>query len=145
MLVRNIELGTQLLVILIIQFPALNVKFSTLNPPLLKQKVRFKNHKSSKHTCEVADHFKLFILYKIYPFDVLITTEAFWSAPLFTLFPCGMSERQEFHSKNRIYYNNQQFYYYFNFDDVCNVYIKDHTYIFLVVDTSILLEKVNLY
>ena len=89
-------------------------------------KVRFRNHKSSmvtnKKTCEVAVHYNnsphalndfsfqcidqvsatncTEILDKL-----LITKEAYWSAQRFSLAPFGLNKRQEFHSRNRITYN----------------------------------------
>ena len=89
-------------------------------------KVRFRNHKSSmltnKKTCEVAVHFNS-APHSLQDFEfqcidqiahansrtllenTLITKEAYWSAQLFTLSPYGLNKRQEFHSKNRIHYN----------------------------------------
>ena len=35
---------------------------------------------------------------------LLVTKEAYWNAPLFSIVPFGLNKRQEFQSKNRIHY-----------------------------------------
>ena len=89
-------------------------------------KVRFRSHKSSmvtnKKTCEVAVHYnnsphalsdfsfqcidQVFATNSTEILDkLLITKEAYWSAQLFSLAHFGLNKRQEFHSRNRITYN----------------------------------------
>ena len=76
--------------------------------------------KANKKTCEVAIHFNktphTFFDFTVQCVDqirtssnhdtdkLLITKEAYWSAQLFSLAPFGLNKRQEFYSKNRIYY-----------------------------------------
>ena len=36
--------------------------------------------------------------------QLLVTKEAYWSAPLFSLAPFGLNKRQQFQSKNRVHY-----------------------------------------
>lgn len=85
-------------------------------------KVRFRNHKSSminnKKTCQLAIHFNcshheihqisFIIIEKILNHkssthleQLLLTREAYWTSPLFTLQPNGLNKRREFKSKNR--------------------------------------------
>ena len=89
-------------------------------------KVRFRNHKSStvtnKKTCEVMvsynnsphalSDFSFRYIDQVFATNsteildkLLITKEAYWSAQLFSLVPFGLNKRQEFHSRNRITYN----------------------------------------
>ena len=71
--------------------------------------------KTKKKTCEVAIHFNA-IPHQISDFQFiciekivdqnnleskLITREAYWTAQLRTLRPCGLNKRQEFKSKNK--------------------------------------------
>ena len=96
-------------------------------------RIRFRNHKSAmltkKTTCEVAIHFtRIPHTLGDFPFQcidqvqapsgseeidrLLITKEAYWSAQLFSLAPHGLNKRKEFHSKNRILYNQFSILYY---------------------------------
>ena len=77
---------------------------------------------TNKKTCEVSVHFNK-IPHNLGDFSfqcidqvqahnnseeierLLITKEAYWSAQLFSLAPHGLNKRREFHSKNRICYN----------------------------------------
>ena len=85
-----------------------------------KFKVRFRNHKST-NTCEVAIHFnKETHVLSDFDFTIIeqvcnssdnnslddrLLREAYWSAQLCTLQPCGLNKRSEFNSRNRIRYN----------------------------------------
>ena len=76
--------------------------------------------KANKKTCDVAIHFNkpphTFFDFTFQCVDQIrtssnhdtdklqITKEAYCSAQLFSLAPFGLNKRQEFHSKNRIYY-----------------------------------------
>ena len=93
-------------------------------------RIRFRNHKSAmltnKTTCEVAVHFnKIPHILDDFSFQcidqvqapnnsdeidrLLITKEAYWSAQLFSLAPHGLNKGKEFHSRNRICYNQFSF------------------------------------